>query len=361
MKITLPAQITYFLNRISFQEKLFFTKHLATMVKAGIPIGDALETLIEQSRNSSMRSVLSQVYDKVKNGETMANSLKKFPHVFDEFYVSLVEVGEESGTLEESLNFLAKQLGKDYSLRQKIQGAMMYPGLVFFATTLMGGYIALFVLPQLVTFFEAFEFNLPITTKILLFVANIMKNYGILIVLTLLAIVVVLYTFIQLKPIKLIWHSLILKIPLFGSLLQYGQLARFTRNFGVLIKSGLPINRSLEVTANTLSNLTFRNHVLEISSILDKGTDIHKALEQKKFPEFPPLVGKMIGVGEKTGKIDETLIYLGEFYEEEIDNISKNLSTTLEPIMLLGIGLIVAFVAFAIVSPIYELTGSIRR
>jgi len=134
-----------------------------------------------------------------------------------------------------------------------------------------------------------------------------------------------------------------------------------TRNLGILIKAGLPINKSLDVTADTLSNLQFRTHTKEISVALKKGKNIQDILHDKNYPEFPRLVEKMIGVGEKTGNLDSTLIYLGDFYEEEIDNLSKNLSTTLEPIMLLVIGLIVAFVAFAIISPIYELTGSIRR
>jgi type II secretory pathway component PulF len=356
-----PSALIKFTQNVSFQEKLFFTKHLSTMIKAGIPIGEALDTLAEQSRGGTMKRILNTVYNKVKNGETLAKALGEYPHIFDDFYVSLVEVGEESGTLEESLAFLSKQLGKDYALKQKIQGAMMYPGLVFFATFIMGGYIALFVLPQLVGFFDAFDFELPLATRLLLFVANMMKNYGVLIMTSIAGLFFLSSLFVQLKAIKIHWHKLLLQVPLFGTMMKYGQLARFTRNFGVLIQAGLPINRSLEVTANTLSNLQFRTHVMEMSSILKKGKNIHEILDDKKYPEFPTLISKMIGVGEKTGKIDETLIYLGDFYEDEIDNISKSLTTILEPIMLLAIGLVVAFVAFAIISPIYELTGSIRR
>ncbi|MDH5533908.1 MAG: type II secretion system F family protein [Candidatus Pacebacteria bacterium] len=356
-----PSALTKFTQNVSFQEKLFFTKHLSTMIKAGIPIGEAMESLTEQGKNGVMKKVLGEVYDKVKNGETLAKALGEYPHIFDDFYVSLIKVGEESGTLEESLVFLSKQLGKDYALKQKIQGAMMYPGLVFFATTVMGGYISLFVLPQLVGFFDAFDFELPLATRILLLIANTMKSYGVMIMGSLIALFFLTSLFVQLRPIKIHWDKFLLKIPLFGTMIKYGQLARFTRNFGVLIQAGLPINRSLEVTANTLSNLQFNIHVMELSANLKKGKNISDILEDKKYPEFPTLISKMVGVGEKTGKLDETLIYLGDFYEDEIDNISKSLTTVLEPIMLLGIGLVVAFVAFAIISPIYELTGSIRR
>jgi len=331
------------------------------MIKAGIPIGESLDTLAEQSKDGAMRSILNSVYEKVKNGDSLANALGQYPKTFDEFYVSLVQVGEESGTLEESLTFLAKQLAKDYALKQKIQGAMMYPGLVLFATSVMGGFIALFVLPQLVSFFDAFAFELPLATRILLGIASLMESYGILIIGGIISSFFLFNFMVQLPAFKPAWHKLILRIPLIGPMLQYGQLARFARNFGVLIQAGLPINRSLEVTAITLNNVQFKEHVKEMANILQKGTNINDILEDKKYPEFPSLVTKMIGVGEKTGKIDETLIYLGDFYEEEIDGLSKNLTTVLEPIMLLTIGLIVAFVAFAIISPIYELTGSIRN
>jgi len=143
--------------------------------------------------------------------------------------------------------------------------------------------------------------------------------------------------------------------------LSYGQLARFSRNFGVLLKSGVPVTKSLETTAETMSNLKFKNDLLEIGKQLLKGKNISEAMKDKKFAEFSGIVTKMVGVGEKTGKLDETLLYLGDFYEAEIDDLSKNLTNTLEPILLIVIGLAVGFVALAIITPIYELTGSIRR
>lgn len=358
MKLTAQIQI---LSRVNFLDKLLFTKHLATMIKAGIPIAEALATLVDQTKSLQFKKVLSGVLADVENGQSLAKSLQKYPRVFDQFYISLIEVGEESGTLEENLEFLAKQLAKDYALRKKIQGAMLYPGLVFAATTIMGGFIALFILPKLVDFFSAFEIELPLTTKILLFFANTMKDYGVWLALGLLGFLFLTSLVLRLPKVKPKWHQLILKFPLFGEMLLYGQLARFARNLGTLVKSGVPVTKSLETTAATLSNLKFKADLIEIGQFLAKGKNIGVALEQKKFSEFPPLVSKMISVGEKTGKLDETLLYLGDFYEDEIDNISKNLTTILEPVLLISIGLVVGFVALAIISPIYELTGSIRR
>lgn len=348
-------------NRVPFLERLLFTKHLATMVKAGIPIAEALATLVDQAKSPSFKTILTAVLKDIKNGQSLAKSFSKHPQAFDQFYISLVKIGEGSGKLEENLKFLSEQLAKDYATRQKIKGAMLYPTLIFSATIIMGGFIGLFILPQLVDFFTAFEIELPLTTKILLFVANLFKDYGIILVVSLLLLALLLYLAVQLPKIKFLWHTYTLKIPLFGQIISYGQLARFSRNLGTLLKSGVPVTKSLDTTANTLSNLKFRHDLLQVGQELSKGKKIGAILDKHSFPEFPPLVSKMISVGEKTGKLEDTLLYLSEFYEDEIDNISKNLTTILEPILLVGIGLIVGFVALAIISPIYELTGSIRR
>ncbi len=342
-------------------EILLFTRHLATMIKAGIPISEALSTLAMQTKSEKFKKILNSILADVDNGQPLAKSLAKFPKVFDKFFVSLIEVSEASGSLDENLEFISKQLAKNYSLKKKIQTAMLYPTIIFVAVTVMGGFIALFVLPQLVNFFDAFEIALPFATRVLLFVANAFKNYGVLIVLGFIGIVALFQAFIRLPFIKPSWHSLILKFPLMGNFIKDTELAQFSRNFGVLIKSGVPISKAIVVTAETLSNLRFKNDLIKIGTSLIQGSNISSAMADKRYSEFPPLVYKMIEVGEKTGKLDDSLLYLGDYYEEEIDNFSKNLTTVLEPIMLIVIGLVVGFVALAIITPIYQLTGSIRR
>lgn len=346
---------------VTFLEKLLFTKHLATMVNAGITLPEALSVLIKQTKSIYFKKVLTEILQSIENGKSLAKSLLKHKHEFDELYVSLVSVGEESGTLEKNLEFLAKQLGKDYSLRNKIRGSLMYPTLVFTASLTMGGFIALFILPKLVDFYSAFDLELPLTTKLLLFFALLMRNWGVLIVIGFICAFILGYTIIQLPQVKPKWHALILKLPLLGELLAYAQIARFCRNLGVLLQSGVSVTKSLEVTASTLSNLKFRHDLLAVSTSLSRGKNIGETLSLDTYSEYPQLVSKMISISEKTGKLDETLMYLGDFYEEEIDTISKNLATVVEPILLLTVGLIVGFVALAVISPIYELTGSIRK
>jgi len=346
-------------DRVSFLEKLLFTKHLGTMVKSGIPIAEALDVLRTQTKSTPFRKVLSGILASVENGQTLSKSFGKYPKVFNEFYLSLIEIGEESGTLESNLEFLAEQLAKDYALRKKVLGALLYPALVVSAAVIMGGFISIFILPKLVDFFSAFDVELPMTTKILLFVSIAMRDYGVFIAAGLVVLTVMAFFALKIKKVKSIWHSLVLRLPLFGEMLAYGQLARFSRNFGVLLKSGVPIARALEVVSGTLSNLKFKNDLKETAKSHVKGKSIGVSLA--KYKEYPPIVNKMISVGEKTGKLDETLLYLGDFYEDEIDSLSKNLTTILEPILLITIGLVVGFIALAIITPIYELTGSVRR
>lgn len=347
-------------NRVSYKEKLLFTKHLSVMLKSGIPIAEAFDIIRDQTKTHGFSRILNEISSDIKGGQTLSKSLGKHDKTFDHLFISMIEIGEESGTLEQTCVFLSEQMAKQYSLRQKIRGAMMYPGIVLAAATIMGGFISLFILPQLVSFFDAFDTELPITTVILLFVANAMKDYGIYIVSGFIVSGLAGYTIVHLRAVKPYWHRFILSLPLIGKLITYSNLAHYSRNFGILIKSGVPIARALEITGDSLSNLTFKSAVARVYGSLSKGTDINTALSEKSNKVFPPMVCKMVAVGEKTGKLDETLLYLGDFYEDEIDVISKNLSTTLEPVLLLFIGLGVGFIALAIISPIYELTGSIR-
>lgn len=354
------AQIQIFAPKIKTVEIVLFTKHLSIMLKAGIPINEALETLRDQTKNSSLQAILKKITTSISNGSDLATALKKHPEVFNQFYISMIEVGEEAGTLEENLVFLANQISKDLTLKKKIQGAMLYPGLVLFATIIMSGFLSFFVLPSLVDFFGNLDVALPLSTRILLGFANIMKSYGVFIMIGLILLGIGVRFLITLPTIKPLWHKFLLKLPLVGNLIAYGQLTRFGRNLGVLLGSGVPISHSLVVTTATLSNLTFQKSLTILSKEIESGKTIGEVLSKKKHDIFPALVSKMISVGEKTGHLDETLLYLADFYEEEIDSLSKSFSTILEPFLLLGIGLMVGFVAVAIISPIYELTGSIR-
>lgn len=343
---------------VSIVDKLFFTKNLATLIKAGVPMSDALYTVASQSTNE-LKKVLEKVEKDVANGQTLANALGKHPKVFDKFFISLISAGEESGNLESNLGFLAEQMGKDYALRQKVKGAMMYPGLVLGATAIMGTGVSWFVLPKLIDLFTSFEVELPWTTKVLMGVAYFMRDYGVFAFVGMIGVLFALAAFLQIRSVKKMWHTILLDIPILGKIARAGELARFSRNLGVLLKSGLPVMDSLNTTINTLSNLKYIDDLKEIREEVGKGKSLIRSMEKAEYSEFDKLTTKMIGVGEKSGNLEDMLLYLSDYYDGEIDSVSKNLSTLLEPFLLLIIGLVVGFVAMAIISPIYSLIGGI--
>lgn len=345
--------------RINTLERISLTKHLAVMVKAGIGLSQALENLSEQSKGDSQK-ILKSIKLKLDNGANLATAMGNFPNVFDEFYLGIVKVGEQTGKLDSSLDYLAVQQGKEYALEKKVSGALMYPGIILIATVGLAAFISLFILPKLTTFFDAFSADLPMTTKILLGISNFMKNYGLLFFGMMAAFIFGFLMLLKIEKIKLWWDKFILRLPLLGRLLVEREVSRFARNLATMIKSGLPIFEALKIAANSQSNFAYKKAILELSINLEKGKKMTEILKQSNYKLlFPRLVADMIAVGEETGSVEESLFYVSQFYEEDIEETAKNMTTILEPIILLVIGLMVAFVALAIISPIYQLTGAL--
>lgn len=343
---------------VSTEDKLFLAKHLATMIKAGVPISEALMT-VEDQATADLANLIKKIRTDVDNGKSLGEAFEKYPKVFDRLFISLIKAGEVSGTLEENLSFLAEQMGKNFALRKKVQGALVYPVLVLSATIAMGIGISLFVLPRLVDMFSSFEVELPWSTKLLMGFANFMKNYGMIAVPVLVGLILLFIAIIQLKPVKRIWDRLLLKVPFLGKVINYGQMGEFCRNMGILLKSGLAVTEAFSATINTLTNMKFIEDLKKVREEVQEGNQIATVMNRKKYPEFGKLATRMIGVGERSGNLEEMLIYLANYYEEEIDNVSKNLTTLLEPVLLLVIGVVVGFVAIAIISPIYTMIGSV--
>lgn len=341
-------------------EKITLTKHLSVMIKAGISLAEALGSLSNQSSSTEVKKVLTQIKNKINNGSSFANALTLYPSNFDQLYVGIVKVGESTGHLDNSLAYLADQLGKNYTLQKKIKGALTYPALILIATVSLITFISLFILPKLVDFFAAFDTKLPTTTIILMSLANFMKNYGFLFFGSIFTLIFIFYLFFKIPVIWLWKDRQILRLPFIGHLLVEKEVSTFARNLATLIKSGLPIFESLKICGPSQSNFAYKKTINDLSDNLEKGSSISEFLNKPPCRLlFPPLVSDMVAVGEKTGSIDQSLDYISQFYEDDIEETAANLTTILEPALLLIIGLVVAFVALAIISPIYQLTGSL--
>lgn len=347
-------------NRVSFSEKMFFTKHLTVMLKGGIPIVDILEALIVQAKSGAFQKILQQAHDDVLKGQSLEKAFAKHPKVFDLFYISLVRVGEESGTLEESLAYLTEQLEKEHDLRGKVQSAMLYPSLILAVTGMVGLVLAFFVLPQIVELFENLDVSLPPTTKLLIFVSKALRDYGFIIVPGLFFSSAAMGLILRSRWIKPYRDAVLLKLPILGHFFKCVTMATLGRNLGIMLRAGLPVTAALATAAASEGNAVYKRDLEAIATEVKKGKSIEKAILAGKYREFPPFVSKMIGVGEKSGNLEENLVYLGEYFEAEVDRITKNLTTILEPALLFFIGGVVGFVALSIIAPIYQITGSIR-
>jgi len=341
-------------------DKISFTKHLSVMLKAGITLSEALENLSLQATKKDVKVIFITIKHSLDNGSSFYESLSQFPKSFDELFLGIIKVGESTGSLDESLNYLATQLTKEFALKKKVSGALMYPGLVLVATFTIGTFISLFILPKLVDFFSAFNAKLPLSTVLLLNVAMFMKNYGFIFFGTIGALIVMVAFLIKVPFVKLWKDRQILKIPFIGRLLVEKEVALFSRNLSTLIKSGLPIFEALDICGKSMQNMEYRKTIQALGKSLAKGNNLADFLNKPNYHLlFPRLVSDMIAVGEKTGTIDQSLLYVSQFYEDDIEDTAHNLTTILEPAILIIIGLMVAFLSMAIIGPIYQLTGSL--
>ncbi len=225
----------------------------------------------------------------------------------------------------------------------------------------MGGYMSIFVLPQLLNFFTSLNAKLPLSTKILLWFAAVMKDYGILIFILLAVLLVLIRQTLLSKKVRPFWHAFLLKLPVLGLFIENVQMASLCRNLGVMLKSGLSITSALEIAEQGADNLVFKSYVGQIQNAVSRGKSIASEVGGSGFSHIPVIAVKMIAVGEKTGKLDESLLYLSDYFEEEVDSTAKNFATIIEPLVFIVIGLVVAFLAFAIITPVYELMGSINK
>lgn len=360
-KTSLRASIfSEFLIRISpvsNLDRVLFTKHLAVMVRAGLPIDEALRILREQASSGTMKRVISSLISVIESGNALSDGMARFPRMFSPLYVNVIKSGERAGTLQKNLEGLSIQLTKSHELRSKVRSAMAYPILVLVSAVIIGLSLALFVLPKILRLFKSFKVELPWTTRALVWVAELFDKHGLVLSLAIVAGLFAIVWLLKTRFVRPVYHQALIRTPVLGKISRNSNLALFCRTLGTSLASGLPIVTALDVAAKTFENEAYRRSLKGIAGQLQEGRQLSAALAVNKL--YPPVVYRMIAVGEKTGKLDEVLMFLAEFYESEVDIATKNLSTIIEPVLLIVIGLLVGGLALAIISPIYQITGSI--
>lgn len=345
-------------SRVPLKEKLFFVQHLSVMIRAGISLSMALKTLTKQTENKFFAGLLAEISVSVEKGTSFAASLKPHKKIFGELFINMVEAGEISGKLEEVLGQLYIQMKKQHELISKVKGALTYPTVIVFAMIGIGTFMIVFIVPKITGMFKEFDAELPLPTKILIGISDALVNNGLLASIIFIAFVILTINILRTYKGKYYFQALMLKIPIFSSIIKKINLARFARTVSGLLKTDIMIIKTFQITASILSNLHYRKALEEMSEKIKKGSQINEIVA--KYPKlFPPIVCQMIAVGEETGELDNILVELAEFYENEVDQIMSNLPSIIEPILILVLGCGVGAMAVAIVMPMYSITQSI--
>lgn len=357
MSIVRIGLFTRLSTRLSHTEKMLLTKYLSVLLGSGIAIDEALEIIGEQSKGT-MKHIMQDLKSIVNSGNTLSRGFARYPHIFPPIFINLVSAGEASGTLQKNLEYLSVQLEKEHALRQKIHGALLYPIIVLIGAILVGTGIILFVLPNIVSLFANLNTEIPRSTRALLWLSSTFQHHGILILLLFPTTIFVLLILKRLTWIQPITHWLLLHLPIIGKMSKSINLARTTRTLGILLSSGQPINDALIVTSSMTRNVHYQKLFSTVRNEVLQGHTLTEVLT-KKPALIPPLTLRLITVGERTGTLEKMLIYIADFYEQEVNDATKNLSSLMEPLFIFLIGLIVASLALAIISPIYKIVGSV--
>jgi len=346
-------------GKVKDKDIVIFTRQFATMIDAGLPLVQALDILSSQVENKTLGKTLSQVKVDVESGATYADALKKHPRVFSELYVNMVAAGEAGGILDTILNRLAAYIEKAMKLKKKVKGAMVYPAVVTSIAVLVIAVIMIFVVPTFSKMFAQLGGTLPLPTRIIINMSDFIAGIGGLLVAgAIVAFVVFLVQFRRTEKGKYITDRILLKLPIFGMLLNKVAVAKFTRTLGTLISSGVPILDGLDITAKTSGNKVIEYAIIDVRKGVVGGKTLAEPITKAQV--FPPMVTHMIAVGESTGALDAMLSKIADFYDDEVDATVSNLTAMMEPILMVFLGGTVGFIVVAMYLPIFKLITLIK-
>lgn len=347
------------ISTISLNEKIAFVQNLEIMLKSGIAISRAMHIQLKQTKNPRFKSILTDLCAQVEAGKSLSEAMSKYEGVFSNIFLSMIRVGEMSGNLEKSLKYLAVQLQREADLKSKTRGAMIYPSVIVGAMVIIGILMGIFVLPKLTSIFKEFGSNLPLITRGVVALADFMSAHAFIVLGGVVVFTAGFVAFLKTPNGKYALDFTALHFLMISGIVKKINLARFSRILSSLLKSGIPIVEALQVASDSFGNVFYKEIVAKAASDVRLGKSLTQALE-KDEKLFPVLVVQMLQVGEESGTTEEILSQLADHYEEEVDMILKNLSSIIEPLLLLFIGGIVGILAVALIMPIYNISQSIQ-
>lgn len=346
-------------SKVKIDEQIVLTKNLSGMVKAGLSLYRTLSVLKKQTKNPLLNKILESVSNDINSGETLSSGLSKFPNVFSKLFISMTKAGEESGNLAGALSDIGLNLEKSHNLTKKIHGALIYPGVIMSAMVVIGVLMFAFVVPTLAATFKELGVILPTSTRVLIFFGNFFSNHLILTFLIIASIGFGLFSLFRANFMTKYIDYVIVRLPMIGTLVKELNTARTARTLASLLSSGVSITRAVEITEDVVQNIYYKKVLEEAKKAVEQGAPFSKAFKANDNL-YPIMMSEMIEVGEETGKLSDMLVQIAIFYEEEIENKTKNLSTIIEPILMIVIGAGVGFFAISMISPLYSILGSIE-
>lgn len=352
------SNLDVFLASVTRLDKIFITNNLFTLLESGMALDLALRVMTEQTNNEKLKAILLDIHSHVQRGQPLHAALARHPRHFSKFYVNLVRVGETTGKLSDVLSYLLEQQEKDYDLLVKARGALIYPSIILTALACMIVFMMTFVIPKVTALLIESKVALPLTTQVLIALSTFLTRWGVFVVPAFLLLLVGFRLWIKRPQGQWYWDGFLLHVPKVKRIMVEFNLARFARAMSALLKSGVPIDRALELAAGVTANSRYQKSILASVAFVQKGIPMTEVL--KGYPKlYPPIANRMIEVGERTGRMDHMLGRLATFYEKSVTTTLGNISSVIEPLLLLTIGLAVGFVAIAILTPIWKFSQSI--
>lgn len=351
-------RINYFLSRVTADSLVITTRNLSSMLIAGLPLSRALSVIERQSKNPRLVGTIAAIRERINKGDQFHEALADYPRTFSKLYVAMVRAGEESGGLAEALKTISLQLERSSNLKKKIRGAMIYPSIVISVMFLIGILMMVYVMPTITSTFLKLEVELPITTKILIGTSTFVNENGLLALLGAIGAVALIIFSARTKNGKRTIDYLIVRIPVIGKIAKEVNAARTARTLSSLLESGVDVIGAINITRDVVQNVHYKNVLAEAAKRVEKGSPLSQAFTERD-DLYPLLVGEMISVGEETGQIAAMLTELAIFYETEVERKTKDLSTIIEPVLMVVIGAVVGFFALAMIAPIYSISDSI--
>ncbi len=352
------SNISLLFNHVTFTDIVDLTRQLAIMLNAGLTLIDSFNILKKQITKPSLVKIITEIDKEIRSGSTFSKSLQKYPHLFSNLYISLVKSGEASGKLSDILLKLADNLEKQREFQGKVKGALIYPVIIIIAMFLVMFIMITFVIPKLLDLYKDFGIELPMSTQMLIIISSFSAKFWPLIVLLIVGIVLMLKTYLKTKAGRFFFDSTILKMPVIGNVIRMSALVDSTRTLSILIGAGVSILDALSIIIETSNNLIYQTAFENIYKQVEKGTSLGNSMTNEGV--FPPMLVQMTMVGEQTGHLDDTLMRISKYFEMESELAVKAMTTMIEPLVLVVLGLGVGFLVISVITPIYSLTASFK-